>query len=375
MSGMQPQSSRRRRVWAAALAAAVMAGAGCSRKAEGNELPAQAAMPVKFVVAQSAAVPQTTEYLAQLRSRHSANINPQVEGQVTKIFVASGNAVKAGDPLMQIDPRKQEATLGSQEATRASKEAALRLAQIQYERAEKLYAAGVSSKQDLDTAKTALDTAKADLESLDAQVRQQRVELHYYQVTSPMNGIVGDIPVRVGDRVTVASVLTTVDQPGALEAYINIPVERSKDLRLGLPIELLDATGSVLTKTQITFLSPEVNADTQSVLAKAAVENRKGQLRTAEVTRARVTWRLHQGPVVPVVAVTRINGQYFAFVAVDEGKGLVARQRLIRVGELYGNDYTVLEGVKPGEKLIVSGAQALTDGTPVVEAPAESAKP
>ena len=298
-----------------------------------------------------------------------------MEGQVTKIFVASGDAVKAGEPLMQIDPRKQEATLGSQEATRASKEAAVRLAQIQYDRAEKLYAAGVISKQDLDTAKTTLDTAKADLESLDAQVRQQRVELHYYQVTSPMNGIVGDIPVRVGDRVIVSSVLTTVDQPGALEAYINIPVERSKDLRLGLPVELLDGAGSALAKTQITFISPEVNADTQSILAKAAVDNRKGQLRTAEVTRARVTWGQHQGPVVPVIAVTRINGQYFAFVAVNEGKGLVARQRLIRVGEVFGNDYTVLEGVKPGERLIVSGAQALADGTPVVEAPAEAAKP
>jgi RND family efflux transporter MFP subunit len=361
-------------VWAAALAAAVIAGTGCSRKVQGSDSPAPA-MPVKMVVAQSASVPDTTEYLAQLRSRHSAVLNPQVEGQVTKIFVASGDAVKAGEPLMQIDPRKQEATLGSQEATRASKEAAVRLAQIQYDRAEKLYAAGVISKQDLDTAKTTLDTAKADLESLDAQVRQQRVELHYYQVTSPMNGIVGDIPVRVGDRVIVSSVLTTVDQPGALEAYINIPVERSKDLRLGLPVELLDGAGSALAKTQITFISPEVNADTQSILAKAAVDNRKGQLRTAEVTRARVTWGQHQGPVVPVIAVTRINGQYFAFVAVNEGKGLVARQRLIRVGEVFGNDYTVLEGVKPGERLIVSGAQALADGTPVVEAPAEAAKP
>ena len=364
-----------RLAFAAALAAVAMAGAGCSRKVEGSDASAQAPMSVKLVVAQVASVPQTTEYLAQLRSRHSANINPQVEGQVTKIFVASGDSVKAGEPLMQIDPRKQEATVGSQEATRASKEAALHLAQIQHERAEKLYAAGVISKQDLDTAKTAQETAKADLDSLDAQVREQRVELHYYQVTSPMNGIVGDIPVRVGDRVTVASVLTTVDQPGALEAYINVPVERSKELRAGLPVELLDGSGNVLAKTQITFLSPQVNADTQSILVKAAVDNRKGQLRTAEVTRARITWSQHQGPVVPVVAVTRINGQYFAFVAVDEGKGLVARQRLIHVGEVYGNDYTVLEGVKPGDRLIVSGAQALAEGTAVVEAPAQPAKP
>jgi RND family efflux transporter MFP subunit len=358
----------------AALAAVVGVSSGCSRKAASADAPAPA-MPVKFVVAQAASVPDTTEYLAQLRSRHSATINPQVEGQVTRIFVVSGDSVKTGQPIMQIDPLKQEATVGSQEATRASKEATVRLAQIQYERAEKLYAAGVNSKQDLDTAKTALDTAKSDLDSLDAQVREQRVQLHYYQVTSPMNGTVGDVPVRVGDRVTVSSVLTTVDQPGDLEAYINIPVERSRDLKLGLAVDLLDTTGNVLAKSQITFLSPQVNADTQSILAKAAVDNHKGQLRTAEVTRARVTWNRHEGPVVPVIAVTRINGQYFAFVAVDEGKGPIARQRLIHVGQVLGNDYAVLDGVKPGDRLIVSGAQALSDGTPVVEAPAEAAKP
>jgi len=375
MNVMRAAFHRKRHLCAmAALAAAVGVSAGCSRKAASADAPPPA-MAVKFVVAQSMSVPDTTEYLAQLRSRHSATINPQVEGQVTKIFVASGDSVKSGQPLMQIDPLKQEATVGSQVATRTSKEATVRLAQIQYERAEKLYAAGVNSKQDLDTAKTALDTAKADLDSLDAQVRVERVQLHYFEVTSPMNGIVGDVTVRVGDRVTVASLLTTVDQPGDLEAYINIPVERSKDLRLGLTVDLLDTAGNVLSKTQLTFLSPQVNPDTQSILAKAEVDNRKGQLRTAEVTRARITWSRHEGPVVPVIAVTRINGQSFAFVAVDEGKGMVARQRLIRVGQVLGNDYAVLDGVKPGDRLIVSGAQALADGTPVVEAAQETAKP
>jgi len=151
-------------------------------------------------------------------------------------------------------------------------------------------------------------------------------------------------------------------------------VERTKDLRLGLPVELLDAGGEVAARTQITFLSPEVNADTQTILAKAAVDNRGGRLRTAQVSRARVTWARHEGPVVPVLAVTRISGQYFAFVAEHDGKHLVAHQRLIHVGELIGNDYTVLDGVKPGDRLIVSGAQALSDGMAVTEAPAGASK-
>jgi RND family efflux transporter MFP subunit len=359
---------------AAAFAALAVTGAGCSRKTASADPPPQA-MQVKMVTARVGSVPVTTDYLAQLRSRHSAAINPQVEGYVTNIFVSSGDKVAAGQPLMQIDPLRQEATVDSQTATRASKEATVRLAQLQYERAQKLADAGVISKQDLDNARANLDTAKADLQSLDAQVKQEQVQLHYYKVVAPMNGVVGDVPVRVGDRVTVATLLTTVDQGGQLEAYINVPVERSNDLRLGLPVELLDAKDEVIARTQITFLSPEVNPDTQSVLAKANVENPNGRFRTAEVLRARIVWSQHEGPVVPVLAVTRINGQYFAFLAENDGKQLVARQRLIRVGDLLGNDYAVLDGVKPGDRLIVSGAQALADGAPVVEEAAQTAKP
>ena len=73
----------------------------------------------------------------------------------------------------------------------------------------------------------------------------------------------------------------------------------------------------------------------------------------------------HEGPVVPFLAVSRISGKHFAFVAVDEKGALVARQRPLRVGELVGNDYVVLEGIEPGERVIVSGTQFLVDGAPV----------
>jgi multidrug efflux pump subunit AcrA (membrane-fusion protein) len=71
--------------------------------------------------------------------------------------------------------------------------------------------------------------------------------------------------------------------------------------------------------------------------------------------------------VVPVLAVQRINGQFFAFVAVKEANGTVARQRLLKLGEIIGNNYPVLEGLKPGDHVIVSGTQFLQDGAPVTE--------
>jgi RND family efflux transporter MFP subunit len=350
------------------LVLAALAGAGCNQKtaadAPGGGSPA---MSVQVQIAQAVKIPETTEYLSILKSRHSATINPQVEGQITKIFVKSGDRVAAGTPLLQIDPLKQEATVSSQEASRAAQEANRRLAQVSLERAKKLYEAGVISKQDLDNAQSSYDSADAQVKALDEQVRQQRVELRYYTVSAPMDGIVGDIPVRMGDRVTVSTLLTTVDEPGALEAYIYVPADRAKDLKLGLPVRLLDETGSLLDETRITFVSPQVETDTQTVLAKAAVGNPKSKLRISQQVRAQMTWGTHDGPVVPVLAVNRINGQFFAFVAVNEGKGTVARQKQLKLGDTVGNNYAVLEGLKPGEHLIVSGMQFLQDGSPVAE--------
>lgn len=343
--------------------------AGCDSKTSAGA-PASggpAAMPVQVEVVQAVRIPETTEYLSTLKSRQAAAINPQVEGQITAIFVKSGDSVSKGTPLLQIDPLKQEATLSSQEAARAAQEASLRLAKVNLDRAQKLFAAGVVSKQDFDNAQSTYDAAEAQLKALEQQVEQQKVELHYYKVSAPADGIVGDIPVHVGDRVQVTTLLTTVDLPGALEAYIYIPADRAKDLRLGLPVRLLDENGKDVSDTHVTFVSPQVETDTQTVLAKAAVENARDKLRIAQQVRAEVTWGAHDGPVIPVLAVQRINGQAFVFVAANEGKGRVARQKLLKLGDTVGNDYAVLDGLKPGEHLITSGTQFLQDGMPVAE--------
>ena len=324
-------------------------------------------MPVQVLAVAAEKIADTTEYLAILKSRHSATINPQVEGHVTSIDVKSGDHVKAGDALLQIDPLKQEATVSSQDAARASQEAAVKLAKVNLERAQKLLEAGVISKMDFDNAQTNYDSAVAQLKSLEQQVQQQKVELRYYRVSAPMDGIVGDIPVRVGDRVTVSTLLTTVDEPGALEAYLYVPASRAKELRLGLPVKLLDENGTVRAETQVTFVSPQVDPDTQTVLAKAAVGNTRGDLRIAQQVRARITWGIREGPLVPVLAVQRINGQFFAFLAVKEANGTLARQRLLRLGDIVGNSYPVLEGLQPGDHVIVSGTQFLQDGAPVAE--------
>ncbi len=312
-------------------------------------------------------VSDATDYVATLKSRDSAVIMPQVEGQVTQIFVHSGERVEAGAALMEIDPLKQQATVKSQESSRAAQQAALNLAKQQYERAQGLAAAGVVSRQDLDQAKANLDAAQAQMESLDSQVREQQVQLRYYKLVAPRGGIVGDIPVRVGDRVTVATQLTTVDQPGSLEAYVYVPIEHSSQLKMNMPVQVIDSEGKVLADTRISFISPQVDNSTQTVLVKARITNGNDALRQSQFVRARVVFGTHQNPKVPILAVSRLAGQYFAFVAEPQNGGsYVARQKPLKIGQTVGNDYEVQDGIKPGDKVIISGTQFLMDGAPVI---------
>jgi RND family efflux transporter MFP subunit len=305
--------------------------------------------------------------VATLKSRDSAVIMPQVEGQVTQIFVHSGDKVAAGGALMEIDPLKQQATVKSQESARAAQQAQLNWAKQQYERSQGLSSAGVVSKQDLDQAKATFEAAQAQMEALDAQVSEQQVQLHYYKVTAPRTGIVGDVPVRVGDRVTSATQLTTVDQPGTLEAYVYVPIERSSQLRMNLPVQVLDSNGKVLADTRVSFISPQVDNTTQTVLVKARIPNGNDALRQSQFIRARVVWGTHQSPEVPILAVSRLAGQYFAFVAEPQtGGAFLAKQRPLTIGETVGNSYEVRDGIKPGDKVIISGTQFLRDGVPVV---------
>jgi RND family efflux transporter MFP subunit len=345
----------------AALLSAIAAVAGCRGAAAPGGPPP---MPVKMVVAKSVPIDDTMDFVATLRSRDSADIRPQVEGQVTRIFVQSGDRVAQGAPLVQIDPAKQQATVRSQQDTRSAREASLALARQQYERTVALQSEGIASQADLDQAKAALESAQAELQAVGAQVREQQEELRYYRVEAPTSGIVGDIPVRVGDRVTVSTLLTTVDRGGGLEAYLSVPVERAAQVNMGMPVRILDGAGAVAAESRVTFISPQADPQTQTVLVKAAIED-SATLRPAQFIRARIVWGTREGPLVPILAVSRTSGLYFAFVAEGKDGALVARQRPIKVGEIVGNDYAVLDGIRPGDRVIVSGTQFLRDGAPV----------
>jgi RND family efflux transporter MFP subunit len=350
---------------AVALAGLPFLAAGCGNGAKAGPPAGPQAFPVKVVTAQAQLVPLSTDYLATLKSRNGATLQPLVEGDVTRIFVNSGQSVEAGAPLIEIDPRKQQATVNNQEAALKSKQAVLQQAEIDLERKKKLSAAGVISRAELDQAQNAYDAAKADAEALQAGIREQQVQLHYYTVRAPSAGVIGDIPVHVGDHVNTQTMLTTVDPGGALEAYINVPAEKSAVLRLGMAVDIVDDAGNKLLRTRISFISPHVDTDSQTLLVKTQVSNQERKFRNAQQVHARVVWSERNAPVIPVTAVSRLSGKLFAFVAEGDAQHAVARQRLIQVGDLIGNDYVVLDGIKSGDKIIVTSVQMLADGMPV----------
>jgi RND family efflux transporter MFP subunit len=337
--------------------------AGCDKKAAAP--PPPQAMPVQVKDVTLNPVPQGDTYIATIKSRKSATLQPQVDGTLRRILVKSGDHVGAGQLMMTIDPLKQEATVQQQIGTEEQKRATNTYAKAELDRQKQLFAAGIISKDAFEIAQQNYDTSAGDLASATAQTVTQKQELAYYQIRAPFAGIVGDIPVHVGDYVSPTTMLTTVDGGGGLEAYIYIPAERSAELKLGLPVTLLDDAGQPLVTTSIAFLSPEVDNGLQSILAKAELTGDPASLRPSQQVKARVVWTTSPRPTVPVLAVSRIGGQAFVYIAQRQGDGYIARQVPVTLGDTIGNEYPVLSGLQPGDKVILSGLQFIADHSPV----------
>jgi len=139
--------------------------------------PSMPPMPVQLETVHAAPVEDVTEYVGALKSLSSTLVQPQVDGQITRIFVKSGDRVKAGDPIVQIDARRQAAAVSSLEAQQAAREAAVEFAQAEVERARRLLEAGAISRQELEQRETALKTAAAALKANDASIQEGQVHL------------------------------------------------------------------------------------------------------------------------------------------------------------------------------------------------------
>ena len=345
-----------------------LAAIGCQQKAAAPAAQGAGmqAMPVQTAVVTMAPVPQSSEYVSTIKSRRSATLQPQVDGRLTEIDVKSGDHVAAGQKMMSIDPLHQQASVDAAKATEQQKKALYDYNVLQIERQKKLFDEGIISKDVFQQSQQAYDNSKADYESTVASRKVQEEQLAYYTVKAPFDGVVGDIPVHVGDYVSASSLLTTVDENKDLEAYIYVPTEREMQLKPGLEVDLMDTSGKLLEKTKIDFLSPQVDNTLQGILAKAPVHVSLQALRNAQLVKARIVWSTAPTAVVPVLAVMRQGGQSFVFVAHQQGGHYFAVQTPVTLGDTVGNTYSVKTGLNAGDRVIVSSTQFLVNNMPVM---------
>jgi multidrug efflux pump subunit AcrA (membrane-fusion protein) len=417
----EPPQKKRRWLWLS-LAVVLLTAGGvgiawrlltANSSAPANAQAQPPGVKVKVANAQPGTIEESSEFIASLESRRSVNLQPRIQGQVTQIYVRSGDQVATGASIIQIDAREQQAavssinaagqgavaqlanaraTLQSLEAEKLSRIADVQLNQQDYKRYSDLAAQGAVSRQTKDQYANKLATAQANLgainsriqaqqatilqvqrtlEQADANIRQQQVQLQYYKITAPFSGTIGDIPVKVGDFVNTASQLVTITQNRPLEVKIDVPLEKGPLLRKGLAVELFNASGQSLGNSEIFFISPNISNNTQSIQIKALLNNSEGDLRANQLIRARVIWNQRPGVLIPTTAVARIAGENFAFVTQTEKSPqgvsqLVAKQKPIKLGDIKGNTYQVLEGLEPDEKIVVSGLLNLRDGVPII---------
>ncbi len=349
-----------------------LAIAGCTKKPTAPAGPAMRAMPVQTVAVTAQPVAESSVYMATIKSRRSTVVSPQVSGVLTAILVHSGNHVKAGQPLMKIDSRQQQAYVASLLAAEREDKALYDYNVIELARQKKLFEAGIISRQAYQQEQQTYASSKASYEAAVESRNTQQQLLDYYTVRAPYAGIVGDIPVHVGDYVSTGSsptLLTTVDENRDLEAYIYVPTVRAAQLRRGLEVDLLDNTGKMLETTNIDFISPQVDSTLQGILVKAPVRPSTPMLRNDEMIEARVVWGTRRLPVVPVLAVVRRSGQPFVYVLRKMDGHFIASETGVTLGQTVGNDYAITSGLSPGEHVIVSSTQFLVNGMPVMPLP------
>jgi RND family efflux transporter MFP subunit len=372
-------------------------------------------LPVKVQTVQSSQIRSTSEFVGTLEAQQRVSLQPQIQGRIERIFVASGDRVTKGTPIVSLSLDQTTANISSaiavvdsnraavvtaqaqleeQVANQVKAAANVKLQQVQFQRTKMLVTEGAQARQELDIAQNNLDTAIASLnaakkqvnasqasikqaqsnvQQAQAQVASSQVNLNQKQVVAPLDGIVGDFSVKVGDYVNIGGTLTTITKNDLLDMRILVP-SNATQLRQGLPVELLDAnTGKRLTTGSINFISPKVDTSAQSILVKARFTNSSGKLRDGEYVRARIVWSQQPGILIPTQVVNRIGGQSFVFV-VEEDKSkqkpqFVVHQKPVKLGEVQNDRYPILEGIKPGDRIATSNILKLRDGAPIQPQP------
>ena len=355
----------------------------------GNGNNGEAKAPEYAVItAQATTAHLTNSYPATIKGKQDVEIRPMVSGFITKLHVDEGSVVKKGQVLFTIDQVQYRAAVETAKATVATAEAALQTQELTTQNNRELNKRGIVSDYQLSTSENQLAQAKATLAQAKASLVNAERNLQYTEVTSPSDGIVGQVPYRVGSLVSasMATPMTTIADNSEMFAYFSM-TERQllqmireggsyKDILAKMPeIQLQLIDGSIYPDSgRVETISGVIDPTTGSVSMRALFPNAHNVLRSNSTGNVIFPNVLPDVILVPQSATTDIQDKKFVYVVQADN---TVKNTEIQVYTLNdGQNYYVTGGLKAGDKIVIEGVQAIKDGqaiTPITPAEKEAA--
>jgi membrane fusion protein (multidrug efflux system) len=375
---------------AAALAAMLVLFA-CSKKDDGSGTPAIPEVSVAEVIQRD--VPIGGELTGSLKGFEDVEIRARVEGYLQTIDYREGTEVKKGQLLFTIDDQPYRARLAEARGELARAQSALSKANMDVTRFKPLAEQKAISQAELDNALAAQRAARAQVDAARANAEKATLDVGYTRITAPIDGLVGQAKRKAGDLVGKGepTLLTTISSIDPIRVTVNIPealylkyADRVPTSGAAPPeptpdrpgAELVLSDGSVYPERgQLVLVDRAVDPQTGTLHADLSFPNPRKILRPGLYAKVRYREETRAGALlVPQRAVAELQGQYSVAVVNAEGK---VESRTVKVGARIGSLWILEEGVKPGERVIVEGAQKVRDGMPVkaTVVPAEPAAP
>ena len=389
LNGLNGSAPARRRSPIAAVRLLAGAGllimAGCRPQ---GAPPPQMAPEVAFVSVRPERVALTAELPGRTSAFRVADIRPQVNGIIQRRLFEEGAEVEAGQVLYQIDPAMYEAALQSAQAALARAEAAAQAVKLRAERYGQLIGEKAISRQDYDDAVAGVRQAEAEVMYARAAVETARIHLEYTRVTAPIGGRIGKSSVTDGALVTAFQplALATIQQLDPM--YVDVPQSATERLRLEQlfqngqlnpdatardAVRLILADGRPYPQDgRLQFQDVSVDPATGTVNLRAVFPNPERALLPGMFVRATLTEAVSdQALLVPQPSVQRTpKGEPYVLLVGDDEK---VQMRPITAGRTIGNQWLVLSGLNPGDRVIVEGMQRARPGAPVKAVPLDAA--
>ena len=329
------------------------------------------AVPVSVLEARPREVPITFEAVGRTEGSREVQVRARVAGILEKQLYTEGDSVKAGDVLFQIERAPFEIELAQARGTLAQEMSRRELAAKEFERLKGLADRRAISQKEADQAASAASQSAAAVQVARARVRQAELNLSYTTVTAPIGGITGRAQQSIGSLVSPtneSAMLTTLTRGDPLWVRFSLSEAEFATVRNNdakeLDVQLETADGKPYPdKARLNFTGSTVDAGTGTVQMRAEVPNPRLALLPGQFVRVKVIAGMQQAIVVPQTAVMQNESGRFVWMATPDGKAV---PRTIRVGSWLGPDWIVLEGLKPGEAVIVDNLVRLRPGAAVV---------